>query len=220
MELCAVDPDETDAVRTSKHEAQVRDERDESALAATLAGRTDRSGELDGGDVEVAAGLGVRDRPLAPGLPLNPHAAFGRGVMPENAVKGIPTCQLIHPADGSRNPKPSVRPFGQVEWWRRRDSNPHGLRQEILSLSRLPISPRRPALILTPPRPGRPSAPSREPLVASRGRRTRPLDRREDPPPRRPLAVKYFDVPAVERRVPEAQSLFSKPVWPRVAFFQ
>src|SRR5687768_16800516 len=32
--------------------------------------------------------------------------------------------------------------------WRRRDSNPHGLRQEILSLSRLPISPRRRSSIL------------------------------------------------------------------------
>src|SRR3970040_68021 len=33
--------------------------------------------------------------------------------------------------------------------WRRRDSNPHGSHQEILSLSRLPVSPRRRRLDLT-----------------------------------------------------------------------
>lgn len=105
--LRAVDPDQIDAVGARKHEPQIGDERNESAVAPALAGRADRPGKLDGRDMKVPARMRIRERALALGMTPDSGVTFGRRVMREDTVKGILRSQLIHPADGSRNGRDS-----------------------------------------------------------------------------------------------------------------
>src|SRR5205814_1943323 len=51
----------------------------------------------------------------------------------------------LHPnSKGRAGPAPSLRTavYRHLIWWARRDSNPHPLRGQILSLVRLPVPPR------------------------------------------------------------------------------